>query len=394
MSETNASTANPTPKLDVKSATLDPPLRLILLALLFGFTLQSAMDHFLSRLEHYPTGSALWAAVSNDPARKILLFLQFIVFVFTVIRFYLGAYTYGIESTDESPLETIINSIGTFLLFATFYVTSFTLRDVDLFYWLVGLFLSVDFIWFLGVGFLLSLPKSMALVIRVWQWFDLATLVIIAVSMLALHQYLAQYVAICGIGAVGLMDMVCLRKFYDRQPDWAENTFPLKRPAGEDQMKKIVVFGPLFTQAERLWNRMLKKAIEEKGRGEWEVILPQDQAEKFIHGADIDRDSIAQDCFERAEAADLAIAILDGADADSGTCIEIAWRKGKNIKSPVIGVRTDFRAGEDQGSNLMLRRGKTIKMCDAVVDFPSFNEDIAHLAEQILVEALKLLPKK
>jgi nucleoside 2-deoxyribosyltransferase len=159
-------------------------------------------------------------------------------------------------------------------------------------------------------------------------------------------------------------------------------------------MRKIVLFGPLFTQAERVWNRMLKRAIEEQGLGEWQVTLPQDEAAKFIHGTDIDGDGIAQDCFERAVDADLAVAILDGADADSGTCVEIAWRKGRNIAAPVIGVRTDFREGADKGSNLMLRRGKTFKMCDSVVDFPSFDEDVDRLAGKILAEVLKLLPTK
>jgi len=157
-------------------------------------------------------------------------------------------------------------------------------------------------------------------------------------------------------------------------------------------MKTLVIFGPLFTQAERVWNRMLKKAIEDKAVGKYQVILPQDEAKKFIHGSEIDRDSIAQDCFESAVAADLAIAILDGADADSGTCVEVAWRKGRNIALPVIGVRTDFRSSQDDGFNLMLRRGKSSRMCDSTIYFPSFDEDVDHLAEQILVEASKLLP--
>jgi hypothetical protein len=229
---------NPPPKAPVPSNRFEPPFFLILLALLFGFTMQSAMDHFLSGLNHYPTGSALWVALSKDPRRKVLLLFQFIVFIFTVIRFYIGAYRYGIESTDEPLLETVVNSVGTFLLFASFYVTSFALRDVDLFYWLVGLFLLVDFIWFFVVGAVWraraahhfpSVPKSMAWVIRIWQFFDFATVLIIALSMWLLPEYRAQYIAICGIGGIGLIDMFWLRRFYSSQPDWAKDTFLLKR---------------------------------------------------------------------------------------------------------------------------------------------------------------------
>jgi nucleoside 2-deoxyribosyltransferase len=161
-----------------------------------------------------------------------------------------------------------------------------------------------------------------------------------------------------------------------------------KRP-----LKRLVIFGPLFTQAERLWNRALKAAIETARDAEYEVILPQDRAERFIHGKEIDADGIAQDCFDRAVSADLAVAVLDGADSDSGTCIEVAWRKGRRPKAPVIGVRTDFRKSEDNGLNLMLRRGKAVRMCDSIIDFPSFNESVDQLAAQIVAEARKLVSK-
>jgi len=207
----------------------DPPFFLILLALLFGFTMQSAMDHLLSGLDRYATGAALWAAIGQHPTRQILVLLQFIVFVFTVVRFYVGAYRYGIETTEEPLLETVVNSTGMFLLFASFYVTSFTLRDVDLFYWLVGLFLLVDFAWFFIVGAVLSVPQSMARVIHIWQVFDFATALIVGLSMWLLLEYTAQYVAICGIGGVGLADMIWLRRFYMGERNWVANTSFLKR---------------------------------------------------------------------------------------------------------------------------------------------------------------------
>ena len=52
------------------------------------------------------------------------------------------------------------------------------------------------------------------------------------------------------------------------------------------------------------------------------------------------------------ENADAVVALLDGADADSGTCIEIGYAIGKGKR--VIGVRTDFRVAEDRGLNLMV----------------------------------------
>lgn len=52
---------------------------------------------------------------------------------------------------------------------------------------------------------------------------------------------------------------------------------------------------------------------------------------------------------------DILIAILDGADSDSGTCFECGYARAKGKK--IIGVRTDLRAGEDGGLNAMLRYG-------------------------------------
>lgn len=145
-------------------------------------------------------------------------------------------------------------------------------------------------------------------------------------------------------------------------------------------MTTIILLGPLFTQAQRMWNRMLKTAIEEKSRYECKVILPQDEAKKFIANNRIDYDGIVKECLENAESMDVAVAVLDGADADSGTCVELAWRKGRDATLPTVGVRTDFRQqGETDGLNAMVRRGGEKQLCDEMIMFP-FSEDIQKLA--------------
>ncbi len=61
---------------------------------------------------------------------------------------------------------------------------------------------------------------------------------------------------------------------------------------------------------------------------------------------------------------DAVVAILDGADSDSGTCIEIGYAKAKG--KLIIEVRTDFRSGEDRGLNLMVSN-----ICSHLVTCPS-----------------------
>jgi nucleoside 2-deoxyribosyltransferase len=59
------------------------------------------------------------------------------------------------------------------------------------------------------------------------------------------------------------------------------------------------------------------------------------------------------------KAADWVVAIVDGADADSGTAWEMgyAYANGK----PVISLRTDFRkTGHNEHVNLMLERSSVV----------------------------------
>ncbi|HQJ88815.1 MAG TPA: nucleoside 2-deoxyribosyltransferase, partial [Methanoregulaceae archaeon] len=53
------------------------------------------------------------------------------------------------------------------------------------------------------------------------------------------------------------------------------------------------------------------------------------------------------------ESADVLVAVIDGADADSGTAWEMGYAAGRGI--PVVALRTDFRrVGAHERVNLML----------------------------------------
>jgi nucleoside 2-deoxyribosyltransferase len=112
----------------------------------------------------------------------------------------------------------------------------------------------------------------------------------------------------------------------------------------------IYLAGPLFTRAEINFNKELAELL---GKDQYRVLLPQEQCKGL---------SVPKDIFDRCKAdieqASLLIAILDGAEVDSGTAFEVGYAYAQNI--PVIGLRTDFRgAGEDQGLNIMLTQSCT-----------------------------------
>lgn len=141
----------------------------------------------------------------------------------------------------------------------------------------------------------------------------------------------------------------------------------------------VIMFGPLFSMGERMFNLALAQAIEERSQGLLKVTLPQEDAKQFETDGNLDFEKLYLHNLANATKYQLALAILDGSDADSGTCVEVGYRKGKNENDIVIGVRTDFRASEDGKVNAMLR------ICDNHVEY--FGGDIDELAEKI-VDAL------
>ena len=143
--------------------------------------------------------------------------------------------------------------------------------------------------------------------------------------------------------------------------------------------KSIYLAGPLFTQAERMWNLRLAEIIKSK-RKDLEIFLPQQQDKKAITNGILDFSKIFRICIEGIDSSDIVVAILDGSDSDSGTCFECgyAFSEGK----PIIGVRTDIRGGEDNGLNAMLNHS-----CNSVIIYESgedLEKDLEKLAHLII----------
>lgn len=140
---------------------------------------------------------------------------------------------------------------------------------------------------------------------------------------------------------------------------------------------KIYLAAPLFTQAERRWNFDLATALSSLENA---VILPQLSVKPLIAGdGTFDRKALFEKCRTDVHSADCILAILDGSDSDSGTAWECGYAYA--LGKPVIGVRTDFRLGEDDSKknvNLMLAQS-----CLEVLSFKSFNEDVSQLAGAI-----------
>lgn len=138
----------------------------------------------------------------------------------------------------------------------------------------------------------------------------------------------------------------------------------------------VYLAGPLFTQAERRWIRELSTLLAEVGH---EVFLPQDDAQVPLLRDPPDFHGAFEVCRDAIDRCQVLVAVLDGADADSGTAWECGYAHAQS--KPVVVVRTDFRGGEDQGLNLMLRRS-----AQAVVERPGTDEDLVGLAKAVAAE--------
>jgi nucleoside 2-deoxyribosyltransferase len=125
----------------------------------------------------------------------------------------------------------------------------------------------------------------------------------------------------------------------------------------------IYLAGPLFTDAELAFNLALATRLRAAGHA---VFLPQQQCEGLASPRDI-----FSACVNGLSGSQIVVAVLDGADADSGTCWECGYACAKGMK--VVGLRTDVRKGGDDGSglNLMLSvsAGALVRSVDELLKY-------------------------
>jgi nucleoside 2-deoxyribosyltransferase len=123
---------------------------------------------------------------------------------------------------------------------------------------------------------------------------------------------------------------------------------------------------PLFTRGERDFNSSVATYLRQGGL---RVFLPQTECQG-------DPQAIFATCVRGVEGASIVVAVLDGADADSGTCWEVGFAYAKGI--PILGIRTDFRGtGDMEGFNLMLKFSCTAVLNLGVdLDAPSIGAKI------------------
>lgn len=116
----------------------------------------------------------------------------------------------------------------------------------------------------------------------------------------------------------------------------------------------IYFAGPLFTSAERDWNRRLAQNLRSSlGR---EVRVPQE----FCEGLTVPQE-IMDACLTNLSECGIIVVNCDGVDVDAGTAMEFGWAKAHGKMS--IAYRTDFRRAGDCNKNMNLMIAERADAC-------------------------------
>ena len=119
---------------------------------------------------------------------------------------------------------------------------------------------------------------------------------------------------------------------------------------------RIYLAAPLFSEAERDYNERIAGILQENF---FDVYLPQDTGDDTTERESGKNSRIYENNKQAIHESDLIIAIIDGADADSGTAWEMGYAKA--LRKTVFALRTDFRrAGQEELVNLMLEQSSLV----------------------------------
>lgn len=120
--------------------------------------------------------------------------------------------------------------------------------------------------------------------------------------------------------------------------------------------KLVYVAGPLFSDAERSYLELMVRHLSDTAKldPDTDFFLPHRD------GGELGKGFTRKDIFEldisQVRSAKIVVALLDGQDVDSGTCIELgyAFAEGKKIFGLLTDLRAHETAAEPRALNLMV----------------------------------------
>lgn len=119
---------------------------------------------------------------------------------------------------------------------------------------------------------------------------------------------------------------------------------------------RVYLAAPLFSAAERSFNATLAAFLAARGL---RVYLPQADGDDCAARTPTTIRNLFDRLVAALEASDVVVAVIDGADPDSGVAWEMGYATARGI--PVVALRTDFRrVGDCEHANLMLECSSSV----------------------------------
>jgi nucleoside 2-deoxyribosyltransferase len=102
-------------------------------------------------------------------------------------------------------------------------------------------------------------------------------------------------------------------------------------------LMQIFLAAPLFSESEREFNGKVAKDLREGGFDVW---MAQEEP-SIKEGSHHEKKKIYEKDISALRKSDVAVAVLDGVEVDSGVAFEMGFAKA--LGKPIIGLKTDYR---------------------------------------------------
>jgi hypothetical protein len=202
-------------------------------SVLLGLVLKNLLDAFFPNPSLHNEIVPAVRAVIERGWFSLIVTAQLGIFLFTLVRFYLGSFRYHEEEPEVSgsASELIIDLIGAIGVFVSFYGASIFVKTTNLFYVALTVSTLIDLMWFWVAKKYSSLNEGMELVAGWYVFFDIISLVALFGFFVLTGiwgpwpRFLPQWLVLGVFFLIGIWDLRVLWPFYSGAPDWQE---PLK----------------------------------------------------------------------------------------------------------------------------------------------------------------------
>jgi hypothetical protein len=187
--------------------------------ILMALVVKTAFDAFFRNAHSVNDLMEFWRQFMADVSHSCVIVAQLFLFLFTIVRFYWGAYRYHEETPETGTQHFIVGIVGAVLVFSGFYITAVYVANTQLFY--AGLFLvSVfDLVWFAVLFPWVESGNALRRTTSIWVALDLLTLLVLGIFLFVLSgsRLWMQGIVLLVLLLIGLVDFRFLWGFYENK---------------------------------------------------------------------------------------------------------------------------------------------------------------------------------